>query len=83
MPADASRKSGESGSRPDNLGRSSEENSTDSVSTDDPVRVYLREVGSVRLLGRQAELDLAQEMEGVEFGCERRFPVRPWPGGWP
>jgi RNA polymerase primary sigma factor len=31
--------------------------------TDDPVRVYLREMGAVRLLTRQAEIDLARRME--------------------
>jgi RNA polymerase primary sigma factor len=31
--------------------------------TDDPVRVYLREMGSVSLLTRQGEIDLAQRME--------------------
>jgi len=31
--------------------------------SDDPVRVYLREMGSVRLLTRQAEIDLAQRIE--------------------
>ncbi|MBZ5678322.1 MAG: sigma-70 family RNA polymerase sigma factor [Acidobacteriia bacterium] len=31
--------------------------------TDDPVRVYLREMGSVRLLTRQGEIDLARRME--------------------
>ena len=31
--------------------------------TDDPVRVYLREMGSVRLLTRQKEVDLARRME--------------------
>ena len=31
--------------------------------TDDPVRVYLREMGTVRLLTRQGEIDLAQRME--------------------
>ena len=35
----------------------------ESVSTDDPVRVYLREMGSVRLLSRQGEIDLARRME--------------------
>ena len=30
------------------------------ASSDDPVRVYLREMGSVRLLSRQAEIDLAR-----------------------
>jgi RNA polymerase primary sigma factor len=33
------------------------------VFTDDPVRVYLREMGSVRLLKRQDEIDLARRME--------------------
>ena len=31
--------------------------------SDDPVRVYLREMGSIRLLKRQDEVDLAQRME--------------------
>src|SRR5262252_7478143 len=31
--------------------------------TDDPVRVYLREMGSVSLLNRQAEVALARRME--------------------
>jgi len=35
--------------------------------TDDPVRVYLREMGSVRLLNRQAEIDLARRMERGTF----------------
>jgi RNA polymerase primary sigma factor len=40
-----------------------EEHHEESVFTDDPVRVYLREMGSVRLLTRQAEIDLATRME--------------------
>ncbi|MFN7992551.1 MAG: sigma-70 family RNA polymerase sigma factor [Bryobacteraceae bacterium] len=35
----------------------------ESKSTDDPVRVYLREMGSVRLLSRQGEIELARRME--------------------
>jgi len=35
----------------------------ESAYTDDPVRVYLREMGSVRLLTRQGEYDLARRME--------------------
>jgi len=31
--------------------------------TDDPVRVYLRQMGSVRLLNRQGEINLARRME--------------------
>jgi RNA polymerase primary sigma factor len=37
--------------------------SEESDYTDDPVRVYLREMGSVRLLTRQGEVDLARRME--------------------
>ena len=37
--------------------------SEESAYTDDPVRVYLREMGSVRLLTRQGEFDLARRME--------------------
>ncbi|HUB80926.1 MAG TPA: sigma-70 family RNA polymerase sigma factor [Bryobacteraceae bacterium] len=33
------------------------------ISTDDPVRVYLREMGAVRLLSRQGEIALATRME--------------------
>src|SRR5580658_11159890 len=33
------------------------------VHTDDPVRVYLREMGSVRLLDRRGEIELARRME--------------------
>jgi RNA polymerase primary sigma factor len=33
------------------------------TSTDDPVRVYLREMGAVRLLSRQGEIALAKRME--------------------
>ena len=41
-----------------------EESSEEPVNlTDDPVRVYLREMGAVRLLNKQAEIDLAQRME--------------------
>src|SRR5690242_17816430 len=35
----------------------------ESFYTDDPVRVYLREMGSVSLLTRQGEVDLARRME--------------------
>ena len=37
--------------------------SDESSYTDDPVRVYLREMGSVSLLTRQGEVDLARRME--------------------
>jgi RNA polymerase primary sigma factor len=35
----------------------------ETMSTDDPVRVYLREMGAVRLLSRQGEITLARRME--------------------
>src|SRR5215831_8326532 len=40
-----------------------EETVGEPVFTDDPVRVYLREMGAVRLLNRQGEIDLATRME--------------------
>jgi RNA polymerase primary sigma factor len=40
-----------------------DEHAHDSAYTDDPVRVYLREMGSVRLLSRQGEIELARRME--------------------
>jgi RNA polymerase primary sigma factor len=42
---------------------SEQESARDSISTDDPVRVYLREMGAVRLLSRQGEITLATRME--------------------
>lgn len=42
----------------------------DAVYTDDPVRVYLREMGAVPLLTREGEVDLARRME--------RGKVRMW-----
>src|SRR5437016_6288535 len=42
---------------------SSDDNVPEVNSTDDPVRVYLREMGSVRLLNRQGEIVLARRME--------------------
>ncbi len=41
----------------------SEQNAQEAVSTDDPVRVYLREMGAVRLLSREGEIELARRME--------------------
>ena len=42
---------------------SEHESAKESISTDDPVRVYLREMGAVRLLSRQGEITLATRME--------------------
>src|SRR5262249_3853179 len=56
----------------------SEDHAPETVSTDDPVRVYLREMGSIRLLTRQGEIELAQRMERGELRVRRavsRAPV--------
>lgn len=40
-----------------------EEHHAEAAPTDDPVRVYLKEIGSVRLLNREGETHLARRME--------------------
>src|SRR5947209_17813451 len=45
------------------LGSHPSDHAVEAPSTDDPVRVYLREMGSVRLLNRQGEIVLAKRME--------------------
>src|SRR5260370_13928249 len=47
----------------DEFGSHPEDHGVEPASTDDPVRVYLREMGSVRLLNRQGEIELATRME--------------------
>jgi RNA polymerase primary sigma factor len=50
----------------------------ESISTDDPVRVYLREMGAVRLLSRQGEIILARRMERGKSLMHKgisRFPL--------
>jgi RNA polymerase primary sigma factor len=47
----------------DEFGSHPEDHGVEPHSTDDPVRVYLREMGSVRLLNRQGEIELAKRME--------------------
>jgi len=49
--------------QPEDAGREGGEEFEASPYNDDPVRVYLREMGSVRLLTRQGEVDLARRME--------------------
>ncbi len=49
----------------------------DPSSTDDPVRVYLREMGSIRLLNRQGEIDLAKRMEHGKFLVEKALSRSP------
>ena len=45
--------------------------------SDDPVRVYLREMGSVRLLTRQAEVDLARRMERGNLRIQKALSRSP------
>ena len=55
--------SGEPCASPDGEFGEHEEHTEEPASSDDPVRVYLREMGAVRLLNRQGEIDLARRME--------------------
>jgi RNA polymerase primary sigma factor len=43
----------------------------ESIYTDDPVRVYLREMGAVPLLTRQGEVGLARKMEQGKFRMQK------------
>jgi len=43
----------------------------ESIYTDDPVRVYLREMGAVSLLTREGEVDLARRMERGKFRMQK------------
>jgi len=54
-----------------------EEHVEESPSTDDPVRVYLREMGSVRLLSRQGEIDLARRMERGKLRARKALSRSP------
>lgn len=48
---------------PDQVERLPEESTEDFLRTDDPVRMYLREMGSVELLSRDGEVELAKRIE--------------------
>src|SRR5215469_15390856 len=56
---------------------SSESSAPEAISTDDPVRVYLREMGAVRLLSRQGEIDLARRMERGTLRMEKALSRSP------
>ena len=43
--------------------------------TNDPVRMYLREMGSVPLLTREGEIELAKRIERGRPRCARPFPL--------
>ncbi len=50
-----------------------EESGLDGISIDDPVRMYLKEIGKVALLTPEQEVDLAQRMEKGEEEAKRRL----------
>ena len=49
----------------------------DSIYTDDPVRVYLREMGAVPLLTREGEVDLARRMERGKLRMQKAVSRSP------
>ncbi len=49
----------------------------ESIYTDDPVRVYLREMGAVPLLTREGEVDLARRMERGKMQMRRAISRSP------
>jgi RNA polymerase primary sigma factor len=61
---------------------SHEEHAAENNWTDDPVRVYLREMGSVRLLSRQGEVDLARRMERGKFRMKKALSRSPLVWKW-
>ena len=54
----------------------------ESIYTDDPVRVYLREMGAVPLLTREGEVDLARRMERGSCACKRQLAAPHWFSKW-
>jgi RNA polymerase primary sigma factor len=49
----------------------------ESIYTDDPVRVYLREMGSVPLLTREGEVTLARKMERGKLRMQKAISRSP------
>src|ERR671921_2307410 len=49
----------------------------ESIYTDDPVRVYLREMGSVPLLTREGEVNLARKMERGKLRMQKSISRSP------
>ncbi|HEY7305221.1 MAG TPA: sigma-70 family RNA polymerase sigma factor [Bryobacteraceae bacterium] len=54
------------------------ESSEDTSYTDDPVRVYLKEMGAVSLLTRQGEIDLARRMEHGKLQVRKALSRSPF-----
>ena len=47
----------------------------DGVSIEDPVRMYLKEIGKVPLLNAEEEIDLAKRMELGDAEAKKRFTI--------
>ena len=50
----------------------------ESIYTDDPVRVYLREMGAVPLLTREGEVNLARRMERGKLRMQKAISRSAW-----
>jgi len=55
------------------LGQESDAVLTEGVSTDDPVRMYLKEIGKVSLLSADEEIELAKRMEEGDASAKKRL----------
>ena len=51
--------------------RGGKEERTDNTRSNDPVRVYLRKMGSVSLLSREGEIEIAKRIEDGEYTVKR------------
>src|SRR5258708_8173872 len=61
----------------DEFASHADDSATEPPSTDDPVRVYLREMGSVSLLKRQGEINLARRMERGKLRMQKALSRSP------
>ena len=57
--------------RPKVRARDDEDSEEQSESLDDPVRMYLREMGQVKLLNREEEVEISKKIEGAEVEIKK------------